>query len=1593
MKENGIFLNNILAIMIEKQTTSLLIGTTGLIAVALCTISGLLALSARLSIRNRVGQIALQDVYQDQDGAATEESTQKFSQKFHCVSLICLSITGLLVSLAQSILSIISEDQSRMIEPWLQFSIWVFVALNATALLVEPSPIKKFTIGLYISMSTIVYIAVITVQKIFVYPYSDSLALKNVHDTLISVQFVIAFVCACISALLPRRPDVFRNGKVVDAQYTTSWLRRLTFSWPSELLKNIRRTRKLDVEYLPELDYATRARSLLESFDQTKHKSPRLWKVLVNIYLSPLVLQFVLVVIASFLNFAPQFCLLHILRALEARSRGEWNPSETWAFVFALGMSTVIYSTIESWLYWISFSKLCIPVYEQIAAVVFTKAMRRKNVKGRQMPSSTDDQTSDRNINQLAKDDTDDEDDNQKTNQGTINLIAVDAKRVSDFAAYNYFIPSTIVELATAFTFLGLLIGWKSLCSGLLVSVVVTPVNIYVSNKYTGSQISLMKLRDQKMAVITEVLHGIRQIKFSALENQWQRKIGDLRKAELHAQWTVFRCDIVLIGIWILGPVMLSAVSLGVYYLLHGELSASVAFTTVSIFSSLELTLAILPELITDFIECWVSAERIEKYLTSAEKGHNTLPSDKICFEKATISWPVEDPDETDGRFRLQDISLNFPPKGFSVISGKTGSGKSLLIASILGESDILAGIVRVPVAPPPEETFNEYANKENWIIDSAIAYVAQIPWIENATIKDNILFGLPFDQDRYHQVLFACALEKDLDMLPDGELTDIGANGINLSGGQKWRISFARALYSRAGILIMDDLFSALDAHTGRHLHVHALTGQLGRGRTRILVTHHVALCLGETDYSVYLQNGTVGHAGTVDELRRTGELTEILADKANDAARQSDEVEDDIDALGPSEAGLQKVLSRGSQTQTNVVTSDVSVKRKRAPAKFQQDEWRETGSVKLAHYITYFKSGGSMWYWLFVALAFLTYITLTVGRSWWISIWTRSSSGSATDTKLFVMMHIVNKSDPESPNSSLLFYLGIYVGLSLVTCVLGPLRYGLFFNAAINASRNLFDRLTYAVLRAPLRWLDTIPVGRILNRFTADFNMIDSRLGSDFSLMLYHILQIFGIMAAGLLVSPILILFAIGLLGISLYYSLYYLDGAREIKRLESIVKSPVYEQFGTALTGLSTIRAFGKVPTYIDRMFTKIDRHAQAFWHLWLFNRWLGFRMSTIGSVFAVTTAALVVYMKGIDASLAGFALSFAMQYTNAISHGLREYTNIELNMNATERVIEYSEIGTEPQDGLNAPAAWPTEGRLEVSDLVVAYAPDLPPVLKGLSFKVEKNQRVGVVGRTGAGKSSLTLALFRFLEARGGTIHVDGIDVSKIKLHDLRSRLAIIPQDPVLFSGTIRSNLDPFDEFSDSQLRDALERVHLVSNSIDETATPTQPCSSSSPPQTSTGSTTPTLISGESSSTAAATTNTNIFDKLESTISEGGLNLSQGQRQLLCLARAIVSQPKIMVLDEATSAVDMATDALIQRSIRSEFGRNSSTLLVIAHRLSTIADFDRILVMDAGKAVEFGTPKDLMKIENGVFRGLVEESGERKVLEQIIFEGMT
>lgn len=566
----------------------------------------------------------------------------------------------------------------------------------------------------------------------------------------------------------------------------------------------------------------------------------------------------------------------------------------------------------------------------------------------------------------------------------------------------------------------------------------------------------------------------------------------------------------------------------------------------------------------------------------------------------------------------------------------------------------------------------------------------------------------------------------------------------------------------------------------------------------------------------------------------------------------------------------------------------------------------------------------------------------------------------------RMFSMGTITSKSS----NPDLWFYLSIYLALSLLSVVFGSFKYFMTYLASLTASKAMFERILFVVLRAPLRWLDTVPVGRILNRFSADFSQVDSQLGMTLGFVINFSLSTLAITITAAFVSPIMLPVALALFVVVLFISQFYLGGAREIKRLESVSKSPIFEQFGSVLAGIGTIRAFGKAHEYEARMYGRIDTFSRAFWHTWIFNRWMGLHIAFVGAIFALIVASFVA-SASVDAATAGFVMSFSLQYTGTIISLLRNYANLEMIMNAAERIVEYIHLPTEDLGGKKPPAAWPAQGRLEVTDLVAGYAPDLPPVLKGLSFTVEPHQRVGVVGRTGAGKSTLSLALWRFIHVRQGKVHVDGIDTSGMTLHDLRTRLTIIPQDPVLFSGTVRSNMDPFDEHSDDELYDALERVHLISGT--------------SPPSRD-----PLVVDHPSSSgthtpRTAAEANTNIFKSLSSQVSEGGLSLSQGQRQLLCLARTIVRKPKIMLLDEATSAVDVATDVLIQRSIREEF--RDSTLLVIAHRLSTIADFDRILVMGEGKAIEYDTPKALWECK-GVFYDMCCQSGEKDLLEKII-----
>ncbi|KAL2155016.1 hypothetical protein VTH82DRAFT_3692 [Thermothelomyces myriococcoides] len=1538
----------------------------GLAVIGLCSVPALGSTVARLRKRD-----AHTDTYEDGDGKASPESLKAFSARLPKALAVVSAGAGLAISTVLLVISAHAEGQ--VLTSSLDMASWALLLFQAITIAATRNPVQAYDLGLYTffaaTLLACVLLALGTEIGEHLWYSAPLLFILHAAELVSSLSLAISTLC------IPRRPDVFYRSELVDRMWTASPFVRFTWSWASDLLALASKKKDLDLADLPRPNQFFRAASVSASWRARKHTGKRLWLDLILVHSKPLVLQWLATFVSSVLNLAPQWVILQLLRLLETREPGSRQELEAWMWVIWLAIVMIAQGWVETYVWWLGYCDLQIPIRAQLSALIFEKSMRRKDVKGAEdSKKKASEEGSAESSSATTKED-DSEEQLKKSKQSTVNLIGVDAKRVSDFSAYQNLLPGSFFKLMVSLAFLLDLLGWKALLGGFSAMLAILPVNIYFSKRYSDSQDRLMKLRDEKMEVVTEALQGIRQIKFSALEPEWEGKIGAVREKELSAIRAVFMNDTMLMGCWVTSPIMLSAISLALYAVVYGSLAPSVAFVSLGVFKSLEMTLAVVPELTTDLLDALVSIHRIQQYLDSPELEQISKPSDEISFQDASIAWPTDEKVDESERFVLRNINVTFPKGELSVISGKTGTGKSLMLAAILGEVDLLDGALYVPRAPPLSERHDDKAHKGNWIIPNAIAYVAQIPWIENASIRDNILFGLPYDEERYHKTVEVCALKKDFEMLDDGEHTEIGANGINLSGGQKWRVTLARAIYSRAGILILDDIFSAVDAHVGRHIFDKCLNGELAVGRTRILVTHHVALCESKAKFLMELGNGGVLHSGFLSELREEGALQKIRSHE-----QTAEEIEADESATAVNSEGS----SVGEQEQDG--SADASSTPNNPPVtaaearKFVEEEARERGAVKWHVYKTYLKDSGGFFFWTFALCIFLLVQVLSIGRSWWLKIWTADyeEQGSYQQQALVrpgdfgysyteaarQSIHVMS-APATSVQGSLAYYLGVYVVLSIISSIMGTLKYLYVYLGSIRASRRLFEKLNFTVLRAPTRWLDTVPLGRILNRYTADFNIIDSQLATTVSFGAHSFLSLLAVVVAGLFLSPYIVLFSTVLLLICLYYAILYLHVARPVKRLESTTKSPVFEQFGSALTGVTTIRGFDKTPVYIDRMYRKIDDYSISSWYLWVFNRWMGWRMSLVGSFFASFVAIFILLTPGIDSALAGFALAFSLDFTSSVMWTIRMYANVELNMNAAERIVEYTEIPTEPLGGQKPPAAWPTEGRIEVNDLVVAYASDLPPVLKGLSFSVNRNERIGVVGRTGAGKSSLTLALFRFLEARSGSIHIDGLDISKIRLHDLRSRLAIIPQDPVLFSGTIRSNLDPFDHHTDEELRDCLERVHLVTSGAS---------ASSSGTATPVGS--------------AAPKNANIFADLSSPVSEGGLNLSQGQRQLLCLARAIVSRPRVMVLDEATSAVDMHTDALIQRSIREEF--TDSTLIVIAHRLSTIADFDRVLVLSDGRVAEYGTPRELWeKGESGMFRGMCEESGERDKLRHIIF----
>ncbi|KAJ2861927.1 hypothetical protein GGI22_002326 [Coemansia erecta] len=979
--------------------------------------------------------------------------------------------------------------------------------------------------------------------------------------------------------------------------------------------------------------------------------------------------------------------------------------------------------------------------------------------------------------------------------------------------------------------------------------------------------------------------------------------------------------------------------------------------------------------------------------------------------------------------FSLKNIDVQFPIGGLSLVAGPTGSGKSSLLSAMIGEMTLTRGRILLPTIHSSHIAASDSMYEE--IVELSgeglairdIVYVAQEAWLRNATIRENILFGERYDRERYEEVLRVCALKPDLRILSAGDMTEIGERGVTLSGGQKQRVALARAVYSSRRIMLIDDCLSAVDAHTAKHILMECLVGtaKLMQGRTRILVTHHVEMCLPHAQYMVMIHEGQITLKGVPSELQAQGALSSVLEDLESSSPDPAEKKSAPKDSKGKS---IEGILDDGdAEEKERLATSvndakpedDYNAERLRKIAEQKgldpdsdlmalegtlvEEEEREEGYVKFDVWKTYLRACGSKKFWFTTLLMMVMLQLVEIMQDYWIRIWVTSTSGDATALSI-ASMH-ASFSSPSammpiySPRSYLTalppglhanstasgttrvdaqlvkhhstgYWLGIYVLIGVVNVAWRTIQMFIAYHGSVQASRTLHAQLIQTIVRATPRFFDSTPLGRIINRFSRDMQTIDEVTLETIVWWFGDIIAVLGVFAIITAVTPAFIVVAVT---VSLVYSgfaYYYLTTSRELKRLESNSMSPLLSLFGELILGVSTIRAFGAKQLYIKEAINRIGTHNRPYYMVWSTNRWLSVRIDVAGAMVAFSCALFIISsLDWMDAGLAGFVLSYALTFSERMLWVIRNYSSNELNMNAVERVTQYLRIEqeaplqSEPEH--KPPAAWPKKGDVQIENLLIEYVPGVP-VLHDISLSAKHGEKIGVVGRTGAGKSTMSLALLRFIEASKGRIVLDGIDISKIGLEDLRRNVTIIPQDPVLFNGTIRFNLDPFNEYPDEIVWDALRRTHLVRERGSQTV-----------------STAASIAEGVNDETPILERMTGIFKSLEAEIKENGQNLSLGQRQLVALARALVRRSRLIIMDEATASVDFDTDERIQRTIRGpEFA--NSTLFCIAHRLRTVIDYDRVLVLDKGKVAEFDTPHNLLQIENGIFRSMCEKAGE-------------
>ncbi|PNJ66042.1 ABCC3 isoform 9, partial [Pongo abelii] len=1073
-----------------------------------------------------------------------------------------------------------------------------------------------------------------------------------------------------------------------------------------------------------------------------------------------------------------------------------------------------------------------------------------------------------------------------------VNLMSVDAQRFMDLAPFLNLLWSAPLQIILAIYFLWQNLG-PSVLAGVAFMVLLIPLNGAVAVKMRAFQVKQMKLKDSRIKLMSEILNGIKVLKMYAWESSFLKQVEGIRQGELQLLRTAAYLHATTTFTWMCSP-FLVRLGTGLGPCLQG---------------SLDSTLTPPPRcsgdpdhplgLISNLTQASVSLKRIQQFLSQDELDPQSVerktisPGYAITIHSGTFTWAQDLPPT------LHSLDIQVPKGALVAVVGPVGCGKSSLVSALLGEMEKLEGKVHMK---------------------GSVAYVPQQAWIQNCTLQENVLFGQALNPKRYQQTLEACALLADLEMLPGGDQTEIGEKGINLSGGQRQRVSLARAVYSDADIFLLDDPLSAVDSHVAKHIFDHVIgpEGVLA-GKTRVLVTHGISF-LPQTDFIIVLADGQVSEMGPYPALlQRNSSFANFLCNYAPD--EDQGHLEDSWTALEGAEDKealliedtlsnhtdltdndpVTYVVQKQFMRQLSAVSSDgegqgrpvprrhlgpsekVRVTEAKADGALTQKEKAEIGTVELSVFWDYAKAVG-LYTTLAICLLYVGQSAAAIGANVWLSAWTNDAVA-----------------DSRQNNTSQ--RLGVYAALGILQGLLVTLSAMAMAAGGIQAARVLHQALLHNKIRSPQSFFDTTPSGRILNRFSKDIYVIDEVLAPVILMLLNSFFNAISTLVVIVASTP---LFAVVILPLAVLYTLvqrFYAATSRQLKRLESVSRSPIYSHFSETVTGASVIRAYNRSRDFEVISDTKVDANQRSCYPYIISNRWLSIGVEFVGNCVVLFAALFaVIGRSSLNPGLVGLSVSYSLQVTFALNWMIRMMSDLESNIVAVERVKEYSKTVTEAPwvvEGSRPPEGWPPRGEVEFRNYSVRYRPGLDLVLRDLSLHVHGGEKVGIVGRTGAGKSSMTLCLFRILEAAKGEIRIDGLNVADIGLHDLRSQLTIIPQDPILFSGTLRMNLDPSGSYSEEDIWQALELSHLH-----------------------------TFVSSQPAG-------------LDFQCSEGGENLSVGQRQLVCLARALLRKSRILVLDEATAAIDLETDNLIQATIRTQF--DTCTVLTIAHRLNTIMDY--------------------------------------------------